>query len=489
MVRNLVVAAAAAVVLASACSTNPATGGHNVVFTSVKGEQEQAKRQHLEIIQFYGLYEDQAVQDYVQSVGAKVAAQTPIANWDFKFFVLDDDEVNAFTPGGGYVYIHRGLMNYLGSEAELASVLGHEIGHDVARHPARVETRGVLMSVGAVAAAIASGSEAIAQMANIGATAWIQGYGRENEMEADRLGLEYASRAGYRPEAMAAVFKVLKSQESFELQRAKDEAREPNIYHGVFSDHPAPDARAFQAAAGASRATAEPKGGWIDNREAYLKAIDGLPYGSSREQGIVRDNRFYHGGMGLTVAFPRDWTVNNLRDRLLAYTKKKDVLLQITVEKRPERQSPREFLLSKLKGGSFERGGDLSVDGMEGYTLITRSGSPLDSGEGPVRWAVLYRDKSAFLIGGASRSSVDGVPVDDGIFLGSIQTMRHLKPSEYPLARPFRLKVITATATTKIDDYLKNMPGEKFRKERLELLNGLYPKREPKAGDSLKVVE
>ena len=167
MVRRFLVAVITATVLAAAaCSTNPATGGHNVVFTSVKGEQEQAKRIHLEIIQFYGLYEDQAVQDYVQSVGARVAAQTPIANWNFKFFVLDDDEVNAFTPGGGYVYIHRGLMNYLNSEAELASVLGHEIGHDVARHPARTQTRDVLMSVGAVAAAIASGSEAIAQMAN-----------------------------------------------------------------------------------------------------------------------------------------------------------------------------------------------------------------------------------------------------------------------------------------------------------------------------------
>jgi predicted Zn-dependent protease len=491
MVRNLAVAAlaAAAVLIASACATNPATGGHNVVLTTVKGEQEQARRVHLEIIQFYGLYEDQALQDYVQSVGARVAAQTPIASWNFKFFVLDDDEVNAFTPGGGYVYIHRGLMNYLGSEAELASVLGHEIGHDVARHPARAETRGVLMSVGAVAAAIASGSEAIAQMANIGATAWMQGYGRDNEMEADRLGLEYATKAGYRPEAMADVFKVLKGQESFELQRAKEEVREPNIYHGVFSDHPAPDARVIQAVQTAAHITQEPPGGWIDNREAYMKAISGLPYGSSREQGIVRDNRFYHEGMGLTVAFPRGWTVNNLRDRLLVYTKKKDALMQITIEKRPEKQSAREFLLSKLKGGSFARGADISVDGMEGYTLITRSGSPLDSGEGPVRWVVLYRDKSVFLIGGASRSSASGAPIDDGIFMSSIQTMRHLKPAEYPLAQPYRLKIVTATGATKIEDYVKNVPGEKFQKEQLELLNGLYPKGEPRAGDSLKVVE
>jgi predicted Zn-dependent protease len=487
--KFLTAATAAAIVLAGACATDPETGGHSVVFASVKAEQDEAKREHLEIIQFYGLYEDQAVQDYVQSVGAKVAAQTPIANWNFKFFVLDDDEVNAFTPGGGYVYIHRGLMNYLNSEAELAAVLGHEIGHDVARHPARTQTRGVLMSVGAVAAAIATGSEAVAQMADIGATAWMQGYGRDNEMEADRLGLEYATKAGYRPEAMVRVQKILRDQESFELLRAKEEEREPNIYHGVFSDHPAPDARAIQAAQRAAHITTEPPGGWIDKREAYLTAINGLPYGSSREQGIVRDNRFYHEGMGLTVAFPRGWIVQNLRDRLLVYTKKKDALMQITVEKRPEKQSPREYLLSKLTGGSFARGEDLSVDGMEGYTLITRHGSPLDGGDGPVRWTALYRDKSLFLIGGASRSSANGVPVDDGIFMSSIETMRHLKPSEYPLAQPNRLKIVSASATTKLEDYVKNMPDEKLKKERLELLNGLYPKGEPKPGDLLKVVE
>jgi predicted Zn-dependent protease len=473
----------------SACATNPATGGHNIVFSSVKGEQEQARRIHTEVIQYYGLYEDQALQDYVQSVGAKVAANTPIANWNFKFFVLDDDSLNAFTTGGGYVYVHRGLLPYLNSEAELAAVLGHEIGHDVARHPARTQARGVLMSVGAMATAIATGNTALAEMANLGATAWMQGYGRDNEMEADRLGLEYATKTGYRPEAMGNVFKVFKAQESFEINRAKEEGREPNVYHGVFSDHPAPDQREVQAAKGAANITTEPPNGWIDNRAPFLKAIDGLPYGASREQGIVRDNRFYHEGMQLTMAFPKGWTVENQRDRLLVYTKKKDSIMQVTVEKRPDKKSPREFLLEKLKGASFARGQELSVDGMEGYALITRSGSPLDGGEGPVRWAVLYREKSAFVVGAASRSSEGGAPLDDGIFMGCIQTMRHLKPSEYPLAQPYRLKVMQATEKTKIEDYVQNMPVEKFKKEELELLNGLYPNREPKPGDMIKVVE
>src|SRR4029077_810239 len=146
-----------------------------------------------------------------------------------------------------------------------------------------------------------------------------------------------------------------------------------------------------------------------ENRDDFLKAIDGLPFGSSREQGIVRDNRFYHAGMKLTMAFPRGWKVQNERDRLLI-KKKKESLMQVTLEKRPEKKSPREFLLQRLRSASCCRGDALPVNGMEAYAFITRSGSPLDGGEGPVRWAVLYRGTQAFVFGAASRSSEGGAP-------------------------------------------------------------------------------
>jgi len=474
--------------LAFGCATNPETGTHHVVFTSVKSEQESSRRYHEEIVKYYGLYQDQAVQDYVSFIGTRVARETPIANWDFKFFVLDDDSLNAFTTGGGYVYIHRGLMPYLNSEAQLAAVLGHEIGHNVARHPARGQAQAVMLGVGAMATAIATGNAAIAEMADIGATAWYQGYGRDHESEADRLGVEYAAKAGYNPNAMAQAMKVFKEQESFEVARAKEDGREPNIYHGVFSDHPAPDDRIVQTTLAAANTT-PPEGGWVDNRPAYLKAIDGLPFGSSREQGIVRDNRFYHAGMRLTMAFPKGWTVDNQRDRLLIFTKKKDSIMQVTLEHRPEKQSPREFLLAKLKGVSVTHGDKLMVHGMEGYALITPSGSPLDGGVGPVRWAAVYRGSQVFMFGAASRSSAGGAPLDDGLFMSSIETMRDLKPAEYPLAEPYRVHIVPVTETTKLEEYAKDMPVEKFRLQQLELLNGLYPKGEPKVGDSIKVVE
>ena len=490
MKRQLAVVVLAALgVFAVGCATNPASGKKNVVLGSTKGEKEQSRRYYEQIIRAYGLYEDQAVQEYVARVGNKVARNSDLPDWEYHFTVLDDESVNAFTTGGGYVYVHRGLLSYMNSEAELASVLGHEIGHITARHPARAQTRGVLATIGATAAAIMTGNSAIAQLANIGAQAWMQGYGREAEMEADRLGLLYATKSNYRPEAMGNVFKVFKAQESFERQRAKDEGREPMLYHGVFSSHPAPDDRAIQAAKGAAAITDEPEGGWIDGRDEFMKAIDGLPYGSSRAQGIVRDNRFYHADMGITLAFPRGWHIENQRDRILAYTKSKDAVMQITTTGRPEKKTPREFLLGELKGSSFQKGEELRVNGMEGYTVVTRRGSPLDGGEGPVRWVVLYRDKTAFLVGGASRSGTAGLPADDGLFLSSVQTLRNLKPSEYPLAQPYRLKVIQATDKTKLEDYAKAVPVDKYQKEELQMLNGVYPTGKIQSGQYLKVVE
>jgi predicted Zn-dependent protease len=126
---------------------------------------------------------------------------------------------------------------------------------------------------------------------------------------------------------------------------------------------------------------------------------------------------------------------------------------------------------------------------MEGYTVLTRNGSPLDNGAGPIRWAVLYRGKSVFLFGGASRSATGGRPEADGLFRSVIETLREMKPAEFPLAEPYRIKLVKATAGTRLAEFAQAVPEERYREEQLELMNGLYPRKPPPAGEFIKIVE
>ena len=482
---------AAACTLAAGCVSNPSTGGKSVGVGGLEGEKKTVQKHHQEIVKVLGLYDDQAMQEYVNIVGQRLAQASDLPNEEFRFFVLDDAAINAFVTGCCNVYVNRGLLVNLNSEAELAGVIGHEIGHITARHPARRQARGVAASLGAMAAAILTGSNAIGQLANIGAQAWMMGYGRENEMEADRLGLKYMVKAGYNPNSIGNVFRMFQAGEKFERQRAAAEGREPRLYHGVFSSHPSPDQREIQAAKGSANIKGEaPPEGWLERRDEYLTTINGIAYGSSKAQGIVRDNRFYHADMGITVAFPKGWTIDNLRDRLIAFTPKKDAVMQIMVDAKPDKQAPREFLLSKLKGQSVFKGEPLQADdGTEGYTIVARTGSPIDNGLGPVRWAVMYRGQSAFVFAGASRSAMNGVPEIDGLVRSTIMTLRGLRPAEFPLTEPYRIKVVKATEQTNLTSYAADMPEDKFKKETLELINALYPNKKPAAGQLFKIVE
>jgi predicted Zn-dependent protease len=481
---------AATSLFAAGCVSNPATGGKSVGVGGMDGEKKTVQKAHQEIVKSLGLYDDQATQEYVNIVGQRVARVSDLPNEEFKFFVIDDEAINAFTTGCCNVYVNRGLLVSLNSEAELAGVLGHEVGHITARHPARRQARGVAAQLGAMAAAILTGSNALGQLANIGAQAWMQGYGRENEMEADRLGMKYMVKAGYNPEYIGKVFNMFQAGEKFERERARAEGREPRLYHGVFSSHPSPDERAVQAAKGSANIKEAPPEGWLVRRDEYLTTINGIAYGTSKAQGVVRDNRFYHADMGITVAFPKAWTIENQRDRLLAFTPTKDALMQIMIEKKPEKQAPREFLLTKLQGASSFKGEPITTsEGNEGYAIVTRSGSPIDNGLGPVRWIAVYRGESVFIFAGASRSAMNGVPEVDGLVMSVATTLRGLKPSEFPLAEPYRIKVVKATDKTRLSDYAADMPEDKFKKETLELINAMYPNKKPQPGELFKIVE
>ena len=468
------------------CATNPVTGGKDVVTISEAQEIEIGRKAHPQILQQYGRYEDEALQQYVNTIGQRIAVKSHRPKLQYTFTVLDSDEVNAFALPGGYVYITRGIMAYLNSEAELTAVIGHEVGHVTARHAVRQQTGATAAGVGATLVGILTGSGDLANVANMAGQALISGYGRDMELEADQLGAEYLNRVGYEPEAMIDVVRLLKNQEMLEVQMARQEKRQPRVYHGVFSSHPDNDTRLKEVVRSAKKYTSDVVA--PDNRDAYLGHIDGLPLGSSRAQGTVRGSRFYHGDMGITVAFPTGWIVENQPARLLAYPEGKQAFMEMRAQAPPPGMAPREFLGRMLQGVPTSEAASLEVNGLQGYTAVVRSTKLPWGNQGPARISVVYFNNLAYVFTGATQQT-SALSSLDPVFLSSVKTFRRLRDNEFPQAEPDKIEVIPVTPGMSIERLAKTTPIKKYPVERLRLLNDLYPDKQPVPGEKIKIVD
>lgn len=481
--RWIVLAAAAALV--PACATNPVSGRSEAVLMSEASEIRTGQQLHVQVTQAMGVYDDLELQDYVQQLGAKLAAVSHRPKLEWKFTVVDTDNVNAFATPGGYVYISRGILPYLQSEAELAAVLGHEIGHITARHAVQQQSRAALAGIASVAAAIFTGQQAVGDLTNVVGSAIISGYGREAELEADRLGAEYLAKTGYDPDAIIRVVASLKDQELFERERARLEQREPRIYHGVFATHPDNDTRLRQAVAAAGRVQGS---GSTTNETNFLKAIDGIAVGSSRRQGMVRDNRFYHADLQFTLAFPTGWKIRNEPQQILASPPGREHMMQVTAQAPPAGVTdPRQFALRGLANRRLERSQVLSINGLDAFTTIVRADASPYGSSSPVRYVILYHANLMWIVKGASRAG-DTAPDGDRLFLSAAQTFRPLRSNEFALAEPHRLQLVKAAPGTTYEGLAKQAALPEYPVQQLRLFNRQYPGGQPEAGRTIKTV-
>jgi predicted Zn-dependent protease len=392
--------------------------------------------------------------------------------------VLDSNQVNAFATPGGYIYITRGLLGYLNSEAELAAVLGHEIGHVTARHSVRQHSAATATGLLATVIGAASGVQGAGDLANIAGTAVVRGYGREHELESDRLGAEYLAKSGYDPRAMLQVIGVLKDQENYELQRAREEGREPRTYHGLFATHPANDQRLQETVLAANRFLGQ-GGERGTNREAFLRHLDGITFGDGEHEGVLRGNRFYHKAMNFTLEFPTGWRVENQPAALLAQLPGGAGIMKVEVQDLNMRVEPREFMTS-LGIKNMRSGQSLTVGGLPGYTALVPGNTP--QGEQLIRVAVLYYRDQAFIFSGYHQG-------DHPAVLSTVRSFRPLTQAEQALAEPQRIKLIRADAGTRYATLAARSPIQYHAEEQLRLLNGQYPSGEPAPGQLLKIVE
>jgi len=467
------------------CATNPVTGEQDIVFMSEEQEIDIGRKSHAEVLQAYGAYDDPELQRYVDRIGKRLAAKSHRPELIYRFTVLDSKDVNAFALPGGYIYITRGLIAYLNDEASLAAVLGHEIGHVTARHSVQQYSAAQMTSIGATLGAIfvpGMNNAAAGQLVNVLGTAALRGYGREHELEADRLGAVYMARSGYDPERILDVLGVLKDQSQFAAELARAEGREPASYHGLFASHPDNDTRLQEIVGTATSLQTEEEP--VIGRDQFLQLIDGMVYGDSAREGIVRGNTLYHADLGFALQFPPNWRIDNKPSHVIAMAPDGGAQLMLQAEDLGKRVSPREYLLGRLQPSSISDERTFQINGLPAYTM--RSPINTQSGNRPARLTTLFfRDKAYTLIG-ISKNDLDEY---DAAFLDSARSFHKLTSNEEQLARPLRLSITRPEAETSYADLARRSPLEHFAEQRLRLLNGDYPDGGIQPGRRLKVVQ
>ena len=475
------IAALLAALVLTNCATNPVTGNPNLVLLTESQEIALGRREDGNVRKQYGAYDDAALQEYVGEIGERLAKASHRPGLQYRFLVVDSPEINAFALPGGYIYITRGILAYFNTEAELAGVLGHELGHVTARHSVQQISAAQAANIGVNVLGIfvpqargMVGSNVI----NILGGALLSGYGREHELEADRLGAEYLARTGYDPQAMIKVVGVLKNQELFDADVAKAEGREPRAYHGLFASHPDNDTRLQQVVGEAARFK---QASTHVGREEFLRRADHLIFGDSPRQGIVRNNHFYHEEMGLAMRFPAGWRVRNGPQNVAATSPGGEALIDLRSGGAAE-GSPEAILRKRLNLGGGTQVTPTEVNGLTAAIVnVTLKG-------GPTRVMCVFLEKSAFLLAAQARTSAAFSQFQEELE-SALASFHPITSEEKALARPLRLRVITAHEGLTFAELARRSPLGRFAEGHLSVLNGLYPAGEPVAGQALKIVE
>ena len=327
-------AAATLLCVAAGCATNPVTGRRQLSLVSEAQEIQIGQQASQQVAQQLGLVEDQALQQYVQRVGEGLARESERPNLPWTFRVVDDPTPNAFALPGGFIFLTRGMMDLMENEAELAAVLGHEIGHVTARHSVSMISRAQLAQLGLGLGSVLfpSAAQSFGGLAQTGMQLLFLSYGRDAERQADELGFRYALREGYEVREMDDIFATL-----MRVGQASGRSALPTW----LSSHPSEPERIRAAQARADTVTGGPL---AVRRDEYLARIDGLVYGDDPRQGFFRGGVFLHPELRFRIDFPEGWRTQNLPQAVNALSPQQDAVMQLTLAQGNADDAARRFL-------------------------------------------------------------------------------------------------------------------------------------------------
>jgi predicted Zn-dependent protease len=332
-----------------ACARNPVTGERELALISEAQEIQMGQESAQQVAQSMGLVEDAELQQYVSRIGKALAAESERPGLPWSFAVVDDPVPNAFALPGGFIFVTRGMMNVMNSEAELASVLGHEIGHVTARHSVAQMSQAQLANLGLGLGSILAPEVAqqYGQIASAGLQMLFLKYGRDDERQADELGFRYALQENYDVSQMANVFAT--------LQRLSGE--QESATPAWMSTHPDPGER-VETAQQRAAALQTPQANAVVDRTEYLQQVDGLTYGEDPRNGFFQNGEFIHPQLRFRMSFPQGWQTQNLPQAVVGGSPQQDALIELTLAQQADPATAARAFLSQQgiqAGQSFQQ--------------------------------------------------------------------------------------------------------------------------------------
>jgi predicted Zn-dependent protease len=462
----------------AACATNPATGKREFSLMSEAQEIQIGQEMDVEVRRQMGVYEDAELQRYVQDIGLKLAGASERPNLPWHFAVVDAPAVNAFALPGGYIYLTRGILPFLDNEAELVGVLGHEIGHVTARHSAQQYTQATSAGLGLTLLSIfVPEARPLQGLAETALGVLFLKHGRDDELQADKLGVGYSAKTGWDPAGVAGMLRT--------LSRLDEASGSRKGVPNWLATHPEPAARVQEIQPLIKQVAATVPGTPIVDEQEFLSKIDGIIYGDSPKEGIVRGNQFLHPELRLALTFPQGWDIQNTQTQVAAKAPEQEhyVLLQLV----PNAQGSLEQVArGSMANAGFQQlnGQRAEINGLDAY-VGTYQGAMQGLGNVVTLAAHVLHDRRVYLIAGlAPANSYERAQQE---LTRTLRSFRSLSAGEAAQIRPSRVDLFTVRAGDTWQG-IAERTGNTIKPSTLAIMNNYEPNTPPRVGDRVKVV-
>jgi predicted Zn-dependent protease len=467
--------------LLAGCATNPVTGEREVSLMSPAQEAQLGRQAAAQVEQEIGLVADPGLTAYVQALGQRLAARSPRQDVGYQFRVADMPEPNAFALPGGYIYVSRGLLALTNSEAELANVVGHEIGHVAARHAAQRQTRatgvGIATVLGTILAGVAGGNDAARAAAELGQAAGaglIASYGRDQERQSDDIGQRLAAESGWDPRAMSSFLASLERDTGL---RTGGTPRP-----GYLDSHPALGERVRVTAERAATLTVADNGPIAGEQADFLRRIDGVLIGDDPRNGFFRDGAFVHPDLAFSLQLPAGWMTQNQRAAVLAAPRERDALIRLELQGQGTDPRAAAVQFAQANQVRFEAGQDLRVGGYAAFRALARA----EASEGPLGLDMTWIAHPAGIFRITGMAPFQRFNAYAATFQSTARSFAKLPDKLRAQITELRLRAVQARRGETLEA-LSQRTGNKWSVERTAIANGLSPSPTLRAGQWLKI--